>query len=73
MARQISVSNEVYDLLLKRKGKKSFSQVIKENICLKEEKTDILSLAGILEDDKKALKQLKLQIAAEREANYGRT
>ncbi len=72
MARQISVSNEVYELLLKRKGKKSFSQVIKENLCPKEDKVDIMSLAGILRDDKPALERLKEQIAAEREANYGR-
>ncbi|MGD6934236.1 MAG: antitoxin VapB family protein [Candidatus Bathyarchaeia archaeon] len=72
MARQISVSNEVYELLLERKGKKSFSQVIKENLCLKEEKVDIMSLAGILKDDKEELERLKQQIAAEREANYGR-
>ena len=73
MARQISVSNEVYELLLKRKGKKSFSEVIKENLCPKEEKIDIMSLAGILKDDKQALELLKHQIASEREANYGRT
>ena len=73
MARQISVSNEVYELLVKRKGKKSFSQVIKENLCPKEEKLDIMSLAGILKDDKEELERLKAQIAAEREANYGRT
>ena len=73
VARQISVSNEVYALLLEKKGKKSFSQVIKENICPKEEKVDIMSLAGILKDDKKKLDQLQSQIAAEREANYGRT
>lgn len=73
MARQISVSNEVYELLLKRKGKKSFSEVIKENLCPKKEKVDIMSLAGILKDDKQALEQLKQQIADEREANYGRT
>ena len=72
MARQISVSNEVYELLLKRKGKKSFSEVIKESICPREEKVDIMSLAGILKDDKQALERLKQQIAAEREANYGR-
>jgi predicted CopG family antitoxin len=72
MARQISVSNEVYELLLKRKGKKSFSEVIKENLCPKEEKVNIMSLAGILKDDKQALERLKQQIAAEREANYGR-
>lgn len=73
MARQISVSNEVYELLLKRKGKKSFSEVIKENLCPKADKVDIMSLAGILKDDKQALERLKQQIAAEREANYGRT
>ena len=73
MARQISVSNEVYELLIERKGKKSFSQVIKENLCPKEEKVDIMKLAGILKDDKKKLDKLNAQIAAEREANYGRT
>ena len=73
MARQISVSNEVYELLLERKGKKSFSEVIKENLCPKEEKVDIMSLAGILKEDKEKLERLKQQIAAEREANYGRT
>ena len=73
MARQISVSNEVYALLLERKGKKSFSQVIKDNLCPKEEKVDIMSLAGILKDDRPLLERLKHQIAAEREANYGRT
>jgi predicted CopG family antitoxin len=73
VARQISVSNEVYELLVKRKGKKSFSEVIKENLCSKKEKVDILSLAGILKDDKVELERLKSQIAAEREKNYGRT
>jgi predicted CopG family antitoxin len=73
VARQISVSNEVYELLSKRKGKKSFSQVIKENLLRKEEKVDIMSLAGILKDDKEKLERLKSQIAAEREQNYGRT
>jgi predicted CopG family antitoxin len=72
MARQISVSNEVYELLLKRKGNKSFSQVIKENLCPTEEKVDIMSLAGILKDDRTELKRLKKQIADEREENFGR-
>ena len=72
MARQISVSNEVYELLSKRKGKKSFSQVIKENLCSEEQKVDIMSFAGIMKADKKKLEQLKSKIAAEREANYGR-
>jgi predicted CopG family antitoxin len=73
VARQISVSNEVYELLLKRKGNKSFSQAIKENLRPKEEKVDIMSLAGILKDEKQALERLKQQIAAERETNYRRT
>jgi len=73
MTRQISVSNEVYELLLKRKGKKSFSQVIKESLCPKEKKVDIMRFAGVLKDDKENLERLKQQISAEREANYGRT
>ena len=72
MARQISVSNEVYELLLERKGKRSFSEVIKENICGKEEKPDIMSFAGALKNEKQTLEELKAKIAKEREANYGR-
>jgi predicted CopG family antitoxin len=72
MARQISVSNEVYELLSKNKGKKSFSQVIKENLILKEEKRDIMRFAGIMKNERKKLEELNATIAAEREANYGR-
>jgi predicted CopG family antitoxin len=72
LARQISVSNEVYELLLEKKGKKSFSEVIKESLCRKEEKTDIMSLAGALKSEKKTLEELKAKIAKEREENYGR-
>ena len=72
MARQISVSNEVYQLLSKRKGKKSFSQVIKENLCPEKEKQDIMRFAGIMKDERQKLELLKSEIAAEREANYGR-
>jgi predicted CopG family antitoxin len=72
VARQISVSNEVYELLSKRKGKKSFSQVIKENLCSEKEKEDIMSFAGALKGEKEKLELLKAKIATEREANYGR-
>ncbi len=72
MSRQISISNEVYELLSKRKGKKSFSQVIKENLRSEETKVDIMSFAGIMKEDKQNLELLKSKIAAEREANYGR-
>ena len=71
MSRQISVSNEVYELLSKRKGKKSFSQVIKENLCSEQTKVDIMSFAGAMKDDKQKLELLKARITAEREANYG--
>lgn len=73
MARQISVSNEVYELLSKNKGKKSFSEVIKENLCFKEEKKDIMRFAGSMKNERKKLEELNATIAAEREANYGRT
>jgi predicted CopG family antitoxin len=72
MSRQISISNEVYELLSKRKGKKSFSQVIKENLRSEETKVDIMSFAGVMKGDKQKLELLKSKIAAEREANYGR-
>ena len=72
VARQISVSNEVYELLLERKGNKSFSQVIKENLYPKEEKKDIMRFAGIMKKQRKKLEELNTTIAAEREANYGR-
>jgi predicted CopG family antitoxin len=72
MARQISVSNEVYELLSKKKGKKSFSQVIKENLCSQEEKKDIMQFAGTMKNEKDKLELLKSEISAEREANYGR-
>ena len=72
VARQISVSNEVYELLLKGKGKKSFSEVIKENMCPKEEKKDIMRFAGVMKNERKKLEALNAEIAAEREANYGR-
>jgi predicted CopG family antitoxin len=73
MARQISVSNEVYELLVEIKGDKSFSQVIKESLCQKNKKAHIMRFAGIMKDEKESLEELKNQIAAEREANYGRT
>jgi predicted CopG family antitoxin len=72
MARQISVSNEVYQLLLEKKGNKSFSEVIKENLCSKEEKPNIMAFAGILSNKKETLDKLKTKIAEERESNYGR-
>ncbi len=72
LARQISVSEEVYELLLRRKGKKSFSQVIKENLSSPGEREDIRNLAGILRDDRGELDRLKSRIAEERERNTGR-
>jgi predicted CopG family antitoxin len=73
LARQISVSNEVYELLLEKKGKRSFSEVIKDSICSQKEKTEIMSFAGALKKEKKTLEDLKAKIEQEREANYGRS
>jgi predicted CopG family antitoxin len=73
VARQISVSNEVYELLLEKKGKRSFSEVIKESICSQQKKPDIMTFAGALKTEKKSLEELKATIAKERETNYGRS
>jgi predicted CopG family antitoxin len=72
LARQISISNEVYELLLEKKGKRSFSEVIKESICSPQEKPDLMIFAGALKNEKKTLEALKARITQERDANYGR-
>jgi AbrB family looped-hinge helix DNA binding protein len=59
---------------LKGIGKGVFGDPVKFQKKLRgEEKIDSMKFAGILKSDKKQLEQLKQQIAAEREANYGRT
>ncbi|VVB77519.1 Putative antitoxin [uncultured archaeon] len=72
MARQISVSEEVYEALSKGKGSRSFSELIKEKVLAQRKKEDIMKFAGALKQDKKKLDELKDKIAAEREENYGR-
>ena len=72
MARQISVSDEIYKELSKFKGNKSFSEFIKERIGVNKDNKKILKFAGILKKDGKNLKELKKIIAKERELNYGR-
>lgn len=72
MARQISVSNEVYEELSKLKGRKSFSELIKEVMGIKKSNEKFMKFAGILKKDRKKLDELRKLIAEEREANYGR-
>lgn len=72
MARQISVSDEVYKELFKLKGRKSFSEVIKEVMGIKKDNEKFMKFAGILKKDRKKLDELQKLIVREREANYGR-
>ncbi len=72
MARQISVSNEVYAELSRLKGSKSYSELIKEVIGIKKSNEKFMKFAGVLKKDSKRLEQLKKLIDKEREANYGR-
>ncbi len=59
---------------LKGIGKGRYGDPVKYQRKLRgEEKSGIMRLAGTLKDDKEKLQRLKEQIAAEREANYGRT
>jgi predicted CopG family antitoxin len=51
MARQISISNEVYDELSKKKGKKSFSEVIKEALGIKKNEPDVWKFFGAIDDN----------------------
>ncbi|MDE1850585.1 MAG: hypothetical protein KGH54_02205 [Candidatus Micrarchaeota archaeon] len=57
-------------MLLKTKGEKSFSEVIKNMFKSKNE--DFFRMAGALKKDKKKLDSLSKRILAEREQNYGR-
>jgi len=72
MARQISVSDDVYEELSRLKGDKSFSEFIKEKMEISKDNKNIVKLAGILKKDGKKLNDLKRIIEEERKANYGR-
>ncbi len=72
MSRQISVSNDVYEELSKRKGDKSFSEFIRETVGISKDSKRIMKFAGALKKDSKKLNELKKIIAKERETNYGR-
>lgn len=72
MARQISVSDEVYGILFKVKGRRSFSEVIKDALEPRGSGRDIMRFAGALKGDKR-LKELKELIEKDRERNYGRS
>lgn len=54
MAKTIMISNDLYDELKKRKGDRSFSEIIKASLEQKKIKTgkDLLPFVGILEGDK---------------------
>ena len=72
MARQISVSDEVYEMLSKKKGEKSFSEVIKEVVAKKEKAgNSIMQYAGILKGYKK-WEKIERSIEAGRRRNTSR-
>ncbi|MGI0141497.1 MAG: antitoxin VapB family protein [Candidatus Micrarchaeales archaeon] len=70
MAKQISISDEVYETLLKMKEGRSFSEVIKS--MTKKKNKSLMQYAGMLKHRKKELKELEKQISEEREKNHGR-
>ena len=72
MARQISISDDLYEELKKSKGNRSFSEFIREKVGISKDNKKILKFAGILKKDSKKLNELKRMIAKEREENYGR-
>ncbi len=72
MARQISISDDLYQELSKMKGTKSFSLYIKERIGMGSSNRRILKFAGALKRDAKRLNELTKAIAKERAANKGR-
>lgn len=72
MARQIAISDEVYQMLLGMKtGNKSFSEVIKGMAGRKVKTQNIMKYFGAMEGDKNLAKVKKL-ILEERRGNMGR-
>lgn len=70
MARQISIADDVYEKLTKRKGKNSFSETIRE-LLGEGKRQDLSEIAGILKGERNR-KKLQKMIEKEREQNYGR-
>lgn len=72
MAKQIAVSDEVYELLSKMKNEnQSFSEVIKAMAAKKRKKQNVMKCFGILKNDKDLVKVEKM-IADDRRRNMGR-
>lgn len=61
LTKRIWVSDEVYALLLERKGKRSFSEVIKEHLNRqvekRGEKAEIMDFAGALRSERGPLRR----------------
>ncbi|MDE1768688.1 MAG: antitoxin [Candidatus Micrarchaeota archaeon] len=72
MARQISLSDDVYEELSRRKGGKSFSEYIREKIGIDSNNAKFWKLAGLLKGDAKKLNELQKIISKERASNRGR-
>ncbi len=72
MSKLVSLADDVYNALLKRKkNNMSFSEVIRKMIK-KDESKDFTKFFGILKDQKNDLEDIKNQIALERKMNKGR-
>jgi predicted CopG family antitoxin len=73
MAKQIAVSDEVYNMLLKMKGQdKSFTEVIKE-MLKKRDSMNIMKFAGSGKKYSKELQDMAKRIQEDRDKSSGRT
>lgn len=72
MSKLVSLADDVYNALSKRKkDDMSFSEVIRTMIK-KDESNEVTKFFGILRDQKDDLEAIKAQIALERKMNKGR-
>ena len=73
VAKQIAVSDDVYQLLVDMKGKdKSFSEVIRSLAGWRAKNREIMKFAGIGKKDAKRLEKLKKMIAEDRKNSIPR-
>jgi predicted CopG family antitoxin len=71
VAKQISVSDEVYGILMKAKGSKSFSEAIKEMVKGRNNLDDVMEFFGMLKKGN-SMSRLEKLIEAERKGSLGR-
>jgi len=66
MVKMVSLSDDVYMDLKLLKGRKSFSEIIRENIINKKKKRNIMELFGVFKENAEEWKEIEKKIYEDR-------